>query len=68
MLFILGKVNSIEVNIIKIRKLDKCVFKCMVGWEELYVMVGNKYFFIVIVMCIKIEIVSIMIWRIFEIK
>lgn len=43
-------------------------FKCMVGWEELYVMVGNKYFFIVIVMCIKIEIVSIMIWRIFEIE
>lgn len=40
----------------------------MVGWEELYVMVGNRYFFIVIVMCIKIEIVCKMIWRIFEIE
>lgn len=68
MLFISGKANSTEVNTIKTRKSDKRVFKCMAGREESYVMAGNKHFLTVTVMCIKTEIVSIMIRRIPEIE
>lgn len=40
----------------------------MAGREESYVMAGNKHILTVTVMCIKTEIVSIMIRRIPEIE
>lgn len=57
-----------RVNTIKQGSKINVFFKCMAGREESYVMAENKHFLTVTFMCIKTEIVSIMIRRIPEIE